>query len=114
MATGFAKTRLCVLAALFAVAFAFVLGARADDEQPAQQQPAAAAAAEKAPSGQKGGGGRATTPTTPSAAELHRLPPDSSTRQTLELPGRKLSFTAIAGSIRLFDGKGRPHADIAH
>ena len=115
MATGFAKTRLCVLAALFAVAFAFtfVLGARADDEQPAQQQPAGAAA-EKAPSGQKGGGGRATTPAAPSVAELHRLPPDSSTRQTLELPGRTLSFTAIAGSIRLFDDKGEPQADIAY
>lgn len=54
------------------------------------------------------------TPSTPSAAEQHRLPPDSTTRQTLELPGRTLAFTATAGSIRLFDDKGEPQADIAY
>lgn len=51
---------------------------------------------------------------TPSAAEQHRLPPDSSTRQTLDLPGRTLSFIATGGSIRLFDEKGEPEADIAY
>ncbi|MGY3371940.1 hypothetical protein ACVWZL_009065 [Bradyrhizobium sp. GM2.4] len=50
------------------------------------------------------------TPSTPSAAEQHRLPPDSTTRQTLELPGRTLAFAATAGSIRLFDDKGEPQA----
>ena len=44
----------------------------------------------------------------------HRLPPDSTTRQTLALPGRTLDFTATAGSIRLFDDKGEPQADIAY
>src|SRR5207253_2067467 len=33
---------------------------------------------------------------------------------TLSLPGRTLAFTAIAGSIRLFDEKGEPQADIAY
>jgi carboxypeptidase C (cathepsin A) len=47
-------------------------------------------------------------------AEQHRLPPDSTTRQTLALPGRTLDFTATAGSIRLFDDKGEPQADIAY
>ncbi|MDA9474842.1 peptidase S10 [Bradyrhizobium sp. CCBAU 65884] len=50
----------------------------------------------------------------PSPAEQHRLPPDSSTRHTLELPGRTLSFVATAGSIRLFDDKGEAQADIAY
>ena len=50
----------------------------------------------------------------PSAAEQHRLPPDSTTKQTLALPGRTLSFSATAGSIRLFDEKGEPQADIAY
>ena len=51
---------------------------------------------------------------TPPAAEAHRLPPDSTTKQTLALPGRTLDFTATAGSIRLFDDKGEPQADIAY
>ncbi|MGA7810565.1 S10 family peptidase, partial [Bradyrhizobium sp.] len=45
-------------------------------------------------------------------AEQHKLPPDSTTKQTLELPGRTLAFTATAGSIRLFNNKGEPQADI--
>jgi carboxypeptidase C (cathepsin A) len=114
MAIGFAGTRrLRVLATLLAVAFAF--HARADDvvpEQPAQQQ--GAAAPDKAPSGQKGGGGRGAAQPTPSAAEQHRLPPDQTTQQTLALPERTLSFSATAGSIRLFDDKGEPQADIAY
>ncbi|UWU83332.1 peptidase S10 [Bradyrhizobium yuanmingense] len=64
------------------------------------------------PPGQKAGAGQ--TPSMPSPAEPHRLPPDSSTAQTLELPGRTLSFVATAGSIRLFDDKGEPQADIAY
>jgi carboxypeptidase C (cathepsin A) len=72
-----------------------------------------------APSGQKAGqnqGGRraAETPATPTAAETHRLPPDSVTKHTVELSGRSLTFTATAGSIRLFDDKGEPQADIAY
>jgi carboxypeptidase C (cathepsin A) len=101
--------------ARFALAFlvmTLAVGARAEDlPQPAQQTPALSA-----PAGQKGGpGGRGgSTPASPGAAEAHKLPPDSTTRQTLELPGRTLSFTATAGSIRLFDDKGEPQADIAY
>jgi carboxypeptidase C (cathepsin A) len=93
------------------IALSLALGARAEDSlQPPQQQPAAV------PSGQKSGasGGRASTPNPPAAAEPHRLPPDSTTRQTLALPGRTLDFAATAGSIRLFDDKGEPQADIAY
>ena len=77
----------------------------------AAQQPAAT------PSGQKSGatGGRSgAAPSSPAAAEQHRLPPDSTTKQTLALPGRTLAFTATAGSIRLFNDKGEPQADIAY
>jgi carboxypeptidase C (cathepsin A) len=74
------------------------------------------------PTGQKGGPGtqtqsgrRAAEPPANSAtAEQHRLPPDSTTKQTIDLPGRSLTFTATAGSIRLFDDKGEPQADIAY
>jgi carboxypeptidase C (cathepsin A) len=92
------------------VALALWDSARADDAPPAEQ-PAAAA-----PSDQKSGpaGRRAAETQSPPAAEQHRLPPDSTTRQTLDLPGRSLAFTATAGSIRLFDGKGEPQADIAY
>src|ERR1017187_1142492 len=82
--------------ALALVAFCMMAGARAEDApQPPQQQPAAA------PSGQKSGGtgARANTPNSPAAAEQHRLPPDSTTKQTLALPGRTLAFAATAGSI---------------
>lgn len=37
-----------------------------------------------------------------------RLPPDAGSRQTLDLPGRSLHFTATAGSIPLYEGEGGP------
>ena len=74
------------------------LAARAEDPAP---QPAATAS--PSPPGQTGGPARSTAAAPPSAAEQHRLPPDSTTRHT-----------ATAGSIRLFDDKGEPQADIAY
>jgi carboxypeptidase C (cathepsin A) len=88
------------------LALAMLATARADDAPP-QEQPAAES------SGQKSAGGRAGTSAPVAVAEQHRLPPDSTTRQTLALPGRTLAFAATAGSVRLFDGKGEPQADIA-
>jgi carboxypeptidase C (cathepsin A) len=94
------------LLTLFALA-----DARAEDATPSfQQQPAASPAAQI--SGERGS--HASTPNAPAAAEQHRLPPDSTTKQTLALPGRTLAFTATAGSIRLFDDKGEPQADLAY
>src|SRR3982075_3536929 len=96
------------------LAFTLMAGARGQDAPaPPAQQPAAT------PSGQKAGGRAATpnspaSPSSPATAEQHRLPPDSMTKQTLALPGRTLDFTATAGSIRLFDDKGEPQADIAY
>ena len=90
------------------LAFAMLATARAEDAPPAQEHPAAA------PSDQRSAAGHPGAPASPAAAEQHKLPPDSTTKQTLALPGRTLAFTATAGSIRLFDGKGEPQADIAY
>ena len=112
MAFRFTAVRPMRLAATLLVV-CWVSGVRAEEaSSPApQQQPAATPS--PSPSGQKGGAGRGTA-ATPAAAEQHRLPPDSTTRQTLALPGRTLDFTATAGSIRIFDDKGEPQADIAY
>ena len=102
-----------ILVAFLALALASGARAQETEEQakPAQSQPAAAPG--QAPTGQKGGA-RGSAQNTPPAAEQHRLPADSTTTHTLALPGRNLSFTATAGSIRLFDEKGEGLADVAH
>jgi carboxypeptidase C (cathepsin A) len=75
-----------------------------------EDTPREPAAAQKAGGAGNRGGNPAAEPT---ATEAHRLPADSTTKQTLALPGRSLAFSATAGSIRLFDDKGEPQADIA-
>ncbi|MBC9882561.1 peptidase S10 [Bradyrhizobium sp. INPA01-394B] len=102
MALGLPQLRSTMLV-LTLSAFGFAGLARADD--PPQQRNEAA--------GQKGGRGGNGAPAAPSAADQHRLPGDSTTKQTLDLPGRTLNFAATAGSIRVFDDKGEPLADIA-
>jgi len=81
-------------------------------EETREQAPAAALAGQK--SGGTGSRGGVTAANTPAPAEAHKLPPDSTTRQRLDLPGRSLAFTATAGSIRLFNQKREPQADIAY
>jgi carboxypeptidase C (cathepsin A) len=99
------------LMALLLLGCSIAPAVRAEEAPPAQQQATP-------PSGQKSGAPPANrganAPGAPPAAEPHRLPPDSTTKQTLDLPGRSLAFTATAGSIRLFDDKGEPQADIAY
>ncbi len=104
---GFAHTLVLAL-----VAISIAGHVRAEDLPAPQPTPAAATPATPQGGGQgtRGGGTAATSP----AAEQHKLPPDSTTKQTLDLPGRTLAFTATAGSIRLFDDKGDPQADIAY
>jgi carboxypeptidase C (cathepsin A) len=80
----------------------------------AQETPPAPAAPPSTQRGGPGGGRASTPPASQAAAEQHKLPADSTTKQTLDLPGRTLAFTATAGSIRLFDDKGEPQADIAY
>jgi carboxypeptidase C (cathepsin A) len=110
MAIRFAAPRHAGFAAVL-LAFAMLATARAEDApQLPPEHPTVARSDQKS----GGTGGRASTPASPGAAEQHKLPPDSTTKQTLVLPGRTLAFTATAGSIRLFDGKGEPEADIAY
>ena len=108
MAVDFIRLR-HVRLLLAVLAFSTAASARAEDAPPAPQ-PAAA------PSGQKSGapGGRGSQANVTAAAEQHRLPADSTTKQTVALPGRTLAFTATAGSIHLFNDKGEPQADIAY
>src|SRR3954469_6461507 len=103
--------------ALALLAFATLTEARAQDAAPTPSSPQSATTSTPAPSGQKGGArvrGDSSTPASPAIAEQHRLPPDSTTKHTLALPGRSLALTATAGSIRLFDNKGEPQADLAY
>jgi carboxypeptidase C (cathepsin A) len=104
-----------VAAALSAISLlALLMPAQAQDAAPAQPQGAAAASGQATPGQGAGAAARGSTAAAPATAELHRLPPDSTTKQTLALPGRSLSFTATAGSIRLNDEKGEPQVDIAY
>lgn len=51
----------------------------------------------------------------PRGPEGRRLPPDSTTRQSVTLPdGRTLEFTATAGSLPLVDEAGKLQAEIAY
>jgi carboxypeptidase C (cathepsin A) len=101
-----------LLPAVRRVGFALLLimvplaGAVAQDTA---QQAATSASQKGAP-----GGARTGSASTPTAGEAHKLPADSTTKQTLALPGRTLEFTATAGSIHLSDDKGEPQADIAY
>jgi carboxypeptidase C (cathepsin A) len=107
------RMRMQLLGAFLALSVA--AGAWAQDaDNEAKSSPPSATPTEQTPAGQKGGAGRGAGANAPSTAEQHRLPPDSTTKQTLELPGRTLNFSATAGSIRLFDDKGEPQADIAY
>src|SRR5580704_16660478 len=45
--------------------------------------------------------------------EPPRLPPDQTTHHVLELPGRTLKFTALAGAIRLSNDENVAQTDVA-
>ncbi|GJE39402.1 S10 family peptidase [Methylobacterium persicinum] len=61
------------------------------------------------------GGPERPQPTRPQGPEGRRLPPDSMTDQTVTLPdGRKLEFTATAGSLPLVDEGGKLQAEIGY
>ncbi|AMA60017.1 hypothetical protein [Bradyrhizobium sp. CCGE-LA001] len=51
---------------------------------------------------------------TPSAADQHRLPPGLHHQANARPARAALAFATTAGSIRLFDDKGEPQADIAY
>ncbi|WOH54333.1 S10 family peptidase [Bradyrhizobium sp. sBnM-33] len=113
MTFRFMPTRPMRLAAAILV-LCCATGVRAEEaSSPTSQQPAAATPS-SSPPGQKGGAGRGPAATPSPTAEQRHLPPDSTTQQALTLPGRTLNFTATAGSIRIFDDKREPQADIAY
>jgi carboxypeptidase C (cathepsin A) len=108
-----------VMAATSAALLVFTSLAVAQEGEPAAKPGAPRSAATAiAPSGERPEGqpgqGRGPAPAPSQASEQHRLPPDSTTKQSLTLPGRTLNFSATAGSIRIYDGKGEPQADIAY
>lgn len=111
MANSFA-TRLAAACLVACLATAV----RAEDEapQPSPSPSAQAPGAQKGRPGRGEGGPNAAASANTSPTEQHRLPPDSTTKQSVALPGRTLSFSATAGSIRVFDDKGEPLADIAY
>jgi len=88
-----------------------VVGIRAEEGM-SQREPTAAATTLSEKS--SAGGPRSGAASSQATAETRKLPADSTTRQTLALPGRTLAFTATAGSIRLSDDKGEPQADITY
>ena len=116
------------MAARFAarfLAFALIVvpvltGSRAEEVSPPSVPEAPASPSlvspSAAPTGRQAGapGGRGNASTPPGPVEQRRLPEDSRTKQSIALPGRTLAFTATAGSIRLFNEKGEPQADIAY
>jgi carboxypeptidase C (cathepsin A) len=101
--------RLFAVAVLAFALFSPLSGVRAEDAA----QPAAPGGA---PSGSRlpTPGGRGNVANAPPAADQRKLPEDSTTKHSISLPGRTLSFDATAGSIRLFNDKGEPQADIAY
>jgi len=77
--------------------------------------PATASQPSAAPSGQKAAPSSSRGNTAAAASgETRRLPEDSTTRQTITVNGRTLALSATAGSLRLFNGRGEPSADIAY
>jgi carboxypeptidase C (cathepsin A) len=93
------------LFALVLIVFPLLAESRAEDVSQPATPPLAAPARPGA-----GQAGRST----PSTAEQRRLPEDATTKHSMALPGRTLAFTATAGTIRLFNEKGDPQADIAY
>jgi carboxypeptidase C (cathepsin A) len=94
---------------------AFASGAGGQDAKPQPSaQPTPATQSGPAPSGQKSGPSSSRGNAAAAVSEVHRLPEDSTTRQTITVNGRTLAFTATAGSLRLFNETGEPQADIAY
>jgi carboxypeptidase C (cathepsin A) len=103
------------LLALVMLSLASGAGGQDAKPQPPSEPAAASQPPAPPPSGQKAGplssrGGTAAA----SGETTRRLPDDSTTRQTIAVNGRTLAFTATAGSLRLFNGRGEPQADIAY
>ena len=62
----------------------------------------------------KSGASSSRSNATAAPGETRRLPEDSTTKHSITLGDRTLAFTATAGSLRLFNQKGEPQADIVY
>ena len=99
--TGFCSAHVARYVILF-LGLGWSVVAAAQDVAPPSSPPAG----QTAVGGRDGVSGRPTGEPAP-------LPPDATTRHTLTLPDRTLSFSATAGSIRHLNARGEPQADIA-
>ena len=113
------------LLALAMLAFTAVVGAQDAKPQPSSEAPrllgqksASPQPTPAAPSAPVAPGRPRSAPSSRDNAitsgEGRRLPEDSVTKHTITVQGRTLAFTATAGSLRLFNDKGDPQADIAY
>jgi carboxypeptidase C (cathepsin A) len=99
--------------AIIGLALLLPLGAYAEDAAPAENQHAVVPARAPQDGNPRPGQSPRRDPQA-QTADQHDLPRDSTTKQTLTLPDRSLSFSATAGSIRLFNDKDEPQADVAY
>lgn len=81
---------------------------------PVHAQDAGMSAQASAPHGSESDKSDSKGKNAPANVDLRKLPPDSVTKDSLTVQGRSLSFTAVAGSIRLYDDKGEPQVDLAY
>jgi carboxypeptidase C (cathepsin A) len=102
------------LAALFLMILAG--GASGQDAGPQSSSSPSTTASQPAaaPSGQKAGPSSSSRGGSAASGETRRLPEDATTKQSITVNGRTLSFAATAGSLRLFNQSGDPQADIAY
>ena len=115
------RFRAAVFGTLALFLLALASGARAQDAdkpQPPSAPNATASQPAAQPGSQRPGSssvrGVFSASGSSASGETRKLPEDSTTKQTITVQGRTLSFTAIAGSIRLFNQGGDPQADIAY
>lgn len=88
------------------------------DAQEARHEPSPQSAPAPQPppadSSPKSGASSSRSTAAAGPGETRRLPEDSTTKHSITVNGRTLAFTATAGSLRLFNQKGEPQADIVY
>ncbi len=107
------RSRFSTLLAAVALTATLLSGVSAQDAPPkAAAEPPAAPS--RTPPAQRSPDAAARNNSVPPQATPRQLPADSTTSQSVELPGRTLKFKATAGSIPLTAEDGRVTAEIAY
>ncbi len=102
-------------AVLALVTLALTNGAGAQDATHEPSSPSTPAPQAPPPSASpKAAASSSRSSATAAPGETRRLPEDSTTKHSITVNGRALAFTATAGSLRLFNQKGEPQADIVY